>query len=51
MCEANQNTEARLLVSVLWGLRNCLHGSVSNKDRFLKAGGLETLVKARHLIQ
>lgn len=46
MCEPNQNTEARLLVPVLWGLRNCLHSNVSNKDRFLRAGGLETLVKA-----
>lgn len=48
MCDPAQNTEATLLVPVLWGLRNCLHGNAPNKGRFLRAGGLETLVEARH---
>lgn len=47
MCDPAQNTEAALLVPVLWGLRNCLHGNAPNKDRFFRAGGLETLVEVR----
>ena len=47
MCDPAQNTEVALLVPVLWGLRNCLHGNAPNKDRFLRAGGLETLVEVR----
>lgn len=42
MCD--HNTEAPLLVPVLWGLRNCLHGNDANKNRFVRAGGLEALV-------
>lgn len=48
LCDPAENTEAALLVPVLWGLRNCLLGNAPNKDRFLRAGGLEKLVEARH---
>ncbi len=48
MCDPIHSTEAPLLVPVLWTLRNCLHGNDPNKDRFLRAGGLETLTKARN---
>lgn len=47
MCDPTQNTEVALLVPVLWGLRNCLHDNAQNKDRFLRADGLETLVEVR----
>ncbi|CAM9386389.1 unnamed protein product, partial [Ectocarpus sp. 8 AP-2014] len=46
MCD--HNTEAPLLVPVLWGLRNCLHGNDANKNRFVRAGGLEVLVQLCH---
>ncbi|CAM9262946.1 unnamed protein product, partial [Ectocarpus fasciculatus] len=46
MCD--HNTEAPLLVPVLWGLRNCLHGNDANKNRFVRAGGLEALVQLCH---
>lgn len=45
VCASKHNTESRLLVPVLWGLRNCLYGNAANKDRFVRAGGLETLVQ------
>lgn len=48
MCEPKNNTEARLLVPVLWSLRNCLHSNTANKYCFVTAGGLETLSQARH---
>lgn len=47
MCDAKNNPEARLLVPVLWGLRNCLHNNAVNKTRFVTAGGLEVLVQVR----
>ncbi|CAM9320335.1 unnamed protein product, partial [Hapterophycus canaliculatus] len=45
MCGKKSNTDARLLVPVLWGLRNCLHSNGANKNRFVTAGGLEVLVQ------
>ncbi|CAN0120353.1 unnamed protein product [Scytosiphon promiscuus] len=45
MCNTTRNTEARLLVPVLWGLRHCLHNDAVNKNLFVTAGGLETLVQ------
>lgn len=45
VCASKHKTEAKLLVPVLWGLRNCLYGNAANKDRFVRAGGLESLVQ------
>lgn len=45
VCAPKHKTEARLLVPVLWGLRNCLNDNAANKDRFVRAGGLEALVQ------
>lgn len=38
-------TESRLLVPVLWSLRNSLHNNATNKDRLVRAGGMERLVQ------
>lgn len=45
VCASKHATESRLLVPVLWGLRNCLYGNAANKNRFVRAGGLEALVQ------
>lgn len=48
MCDPESvATEARLLVPVLWSLRNGLHNNTTNKNRFFRAGGLEIIVQAR----
>ena len=45
MCDSAKRTESALLEPVVWSLRNCLHNNSSNTNRFLQAGGLQTLTE------
>lgn len=45
MCNSEKKAESALLEPVAWSLRNCLHNNNSNTNRFLHAGGLETLTE------
>ena len=50
LCDPTRNVKAALLVPVVWGLRNCVHDNSANKDRLIRANGLETLAQVRFAV-